>query len=89
MTTATTPATTPRINAAPEILVQMNNSGAWKTLAKVGLNDMARCREAVDTLCLADRSPGRKANFRLAIAQPSGLAEPLEYRDPVRGWYLA
>jgi hypothetical protein len=87
MNTATTAA--PRINAAPEILVQMNNSGAWKTLAKVGLNDMARCRDAIDTLCLADHTPGRKANFRLAIAQPSGLAEPLEYRDPVRGWYQA
>jgi len=73
----------------PEILVQMNNSGAWKTLAKVGLNDMARCREAVDKLCLADRSPGRKANFRLAVASPAGVAEPLAYRDEMRGWYQA
>jgi hypothetical protein len=76
-------------NAAPDILLQVNNSGAWKTLATIGLNDMARCRAAVDTLCLADRQPGRKANYRMAVVREGQPPEPLDYRDPVRGWYQA
>lgn len=77
------------MNATPDILLQVNNSGAWKTLATIGLNDMARCREAVDTLSLADRSPGRKPVYRLAVARPNCTPEPLEYRSPNNGWYQA
>ena len=76
-------------NAAPDILLQINNSGSWKTLSKIGLNDMSRCREAVDTLCLADRSPGRKAMYRMAVDRAGAPPEPLYYRDPLRGWYQA
>jgi hypothetical protein len=76
--------------SSPKILLQINNSGSWKTLSTIGLNDMARCRDAVDTLCLADCSAGRKAMFRMAIHRDDGRPpEPLDYRDPVRGWYQA
>jgi hypothetical protein len=77
-------------SAPPDIHVQINNSGAWKTVTVTGLNEMEACRKAVDTLCLVDKrsTNTRKATYRMAIANPSGF-EPLEYRDPIRGWYQA
>ena len=85
MSTAATP------QALPEVHVQINNSGAWKTLAVVGLNSMERCRGAVDVLCLADKRQqlARRPTYRLAIAGQGGLFEVLEYRHPANGWYQA
>jgi hypothetical protein len=76
--------------AMPEVHLQVNNSGAWRTLTVVGLNGMERCREAVDVLCLADNRTalGKRPNYRLAIAGQAGF-EVLEYRDATRGWYQA
>ena len=77
------------MNTAPEVHLQINSSGAWKTLCVINLNDMDRCRSAIDVIALADRRQGKvRASYRMAISS-NGQMHPLEYRDQNNGWYPA
>ncbi len=89
-TMAAIPAST--LDPVPQVHLQINNNGAWKTLSVIGLNSMDRCRKAVDVLCKADqrtRTRGSQPTYRLALATPAGGFDALQYRDPAQGWFEA
>lgn len=73
-----------------QVHLQLNSSGAWKTLSVIGLNDIDRCRTAVDMIALMDKRTGKHRGgiYRLAISC-DGQMNPMEYRDQNNGWYKA
>ena len=90
MSSSSTNTTTDGALPAPDIHLQVNGTGAWRTLSRGGINDMELFRVCADGIALADRRPLREQpSFRLAIDRPGHAQTAVWHREPGKGWVEA
>jgi hypothetical protein len=82
---STSPAALAARMAVSMAMLQLNNSGSWKTLAYFDANNGEQCDKAHAIGQLLGKLDGRKTTLRIA----TDTAQPvvLERWDSARGWF--